>query len=309
MREFIVKAVQIQQYGSVDVLEVVDVPKPSATGNEVVVQVKSASINPGESKLREGMMGSFAPLVFPSGEGSDFAGIVNEAGSEATHFKVGDAVVGHTDQRASHAEYLAVSEDNLVLKPSLVSWEVAGSLFVAGTTAYASIRAVDVKPGDKVVISGAAGGVGSIAMQLAHLQAAEVYGIASEDNHDWLRSKGIVPISYSGDVLANIQAVVPHPDAFIDTVGKGYVKLAMDLGVKSERINTIADFAAAQQYGVKAAGSAQAATTKVLKELVDMVAVGSLEVPIAKTFPLGDVRGAYSFLESQHHRGKVVLLF
>jgi len=302
------KVVQFRQYGGIDVLEVVDVPKPRATGHEVVVQVKAAGINPGESKLREGMMRSFAALEFPSGEGSDFAGIVSEVGPDVRHFKMGDAVVGHTDKRASHAEYVGVSEDDLVLKPELVSWEVAGALFVAGTTAYASVQAVGLKPGDKVIVSGASGGVGSIAVQLAILRHAEVYGIAGEDNHDWLRSKGIVPISYSGDVRANIQAVVPRPDAFIDTVGKGYVKLAIDLGVKPERINTIADFAAAQQYGVKTAGSAQAATTDVLKDLLDRTADGSLEVPIAKTFRLEDVRGAYAFLESQHHRGKVVLL-
>jgi NADPH:quinone reductase-like Zn-dependent oxidoreductase len=254
------------------------------------------------------MMRSFAPLDFPSGEGSDFAGIVAEIGPDVTHFKIGDEVVGHTDKRASHAEYVAVGEADLVLKPKAVSWEVAGSLFVAGATAYASVRAVGLKMADKVVVSGAAGGVGSIAVQLARLQDAEVYGIASESNDEWLRSKGVMPISYSGDVSANIQAVVPHPDAFIDTVGKGYVKLAINLGVKPERINTIVDFAAAQQYGVKTEGSSSVAATEVLKELLDKVADGSLEVPIAKTFRLEDVRDAYTFLETQHHRGKVVLL-
>lgn len=302
------KAVRIRQYGDVDVLDVVDVAKPQAGDSGVVVHVKAASINPGESKLRQGLMRSFAPLDFPSGEGSDFAGVVSEVGPAVTRFKVGDEVAGHTDKRTSHAEYVAAGEDDLVLKPKGVSWEVAGSLFVAGATAYASVKAVGIQPTDKVVVSGAAGGVGSIATQLAKLRGADVYGIAGEQDHEWLRAKGVVPIDYNGDIFAAIQSAVPQPDAFIDTVGKGYVRMAIDLGVDPKRINTIADFAAAQQYGVKTDGSAAVAATQVLQELMDKVADGSLEVPIAKTFKMEDVREAYAFLETQHHRGKVVLM-
>jgi NADPH:quinone reductase-like Zn-dependent oxidoreductase len=253
-------------------------------------------------------MHSRFPATFPSGEGSDFAGVVKEIGADVTKFKVGDEVAGHTDNRASHAEYVVVSENNLVAKPKSVSWEEAGSLWVAGTTAYACVKAVGVKSGDKVVVSGAAGGVGSIAIQLAKLAGGEVYGIAGDHDHDWLKSLGIVPISYSGDVPAQIKSLVGTPDAFIDTVGKGYVKLAMDLGVAPERINTVIDFEAVEKYRVKSDGSAAAADNKVLEQLLTQIAEGVITIPIAKTFALKDVQEAFKFIDEQHHRGKVVLL-
>lgn len=302
------KAVQFKSYGGIDVLEVVQVDMPLAGPGDVVVQVKAASINPGEAKIRQGLMHNRFPATFPSGEGSDFAGVVNAIGPGVTKFKPGDEVVGHTDKRGSHAEYAVVSEDFITIKPQNVSWEVAGSLFVAGATAYASVRAVGTKDGDKIVVSGAGGGVGSIAVQLARLKGADVYGIAGEHDFEWLRSKGVIPISYDGDVLANIKESVSKPDAFLDTVGKGYVKMAIDLGVDPQRINTIADFAAVDEYGVKSEGSATASSIDVMEELVDDVSKGLLEVPIAKTFKLDEVREAFKFLEEEHHRGKVVLL-
>lgn len=302
------KAVRFRNYGGLDVLKIEDVDKPKVKDNEVLVRVKTAGINPGEAKIREGLMHNVFPATFPSGEGTDFAGIVEETGPDVTMFNTGDEVAGYTHKRGSHAEYVLVKEDNLVLKPKTVSWKVAGSLFVVGTTAYAATKAVNLKKGDKVIVSGAAGGVGSIAAQLSRYEGAKVYGIASDHDHQWLRSLDITPISYSGNVMDNIKSVVKKPDAFIDSVGKGYVKMAIDLGIKPDRINTIIDFGAAQEYGVKTDGSSVASSASVLKELLDMVASGTLELPIAKTFSLAQVKEAYDFLETEHHRGKAVLI-
>ena len=163
-----------------------------------------------------------------------------------------------------------------------------------------------MKPGETVAVSGAAGGVGSIAVQLAKRAGAEVIGIAGPANHDWLAAHGVKPVAY-GDGLAD-RLRKAGIDAFIDTHGGGYVKLAIELGVARDRINTIIDFAAAQQYGVKTEGSQAAKNAAVLAELAGLVAAGEMEVPIAATFPLADARAAFKLLEQGHTRGKIVLL-
>lgn len=300
------KAVRFDRYGGIDVLRVVDVPVPEPAHGQVQVKVKAASINPGEAKIRKGLFHSYWPATFPSGEGTDLAGIVTKIGPGVEGVATGDEVIGFTDTRASHAEYVIVEAQNLTIKPANVSWEVAGSLAVAGSAAYASMHAVALRPGDAVAVSGATGGVGSIVVQLARRAGAKVIGIASLANHEWLTAHMIKPVAY-GDGLAD-RLRKAQIDAFIDTHGGGYVKLAVELGVTPDRIQTIIDFAAVQEYGVKAQGSDTAKNAAVLAELAGLVASGDLEVPIAATFPLDDVRGAFEQLEKGHTRGKIVLL-
>jgi len=300
------KAVRFDRYGGIDVLKVVDAPVPEPAQGEVLVKVKAASINPGEAKIREGMFHNVWPASFPAGEGSDLAGIVTRVGIGVEGVTTGDEVIGFTHRRASHAEYVVVDAQNLTRKPANVPWEVAGSLAIAGSTAYASVRAVALKQGDSVAVSGAAGGVGSITVQLARRAGAGVIGIAGQANHDWLTVHGIKPVTY-GNGLANRlrQAAI---DAFIDTYGQGYVKIAIELGVAPDRINTIIDFAVAKQYGVKTEGSQAALNAAVLAELAGLIDAGELEVPIAATFLPGDVRESLKLLERGHTRGKIVLL-
>ena len=302
------RAVRFTQYGDVDVLDVVEVARPVAGPGEVLVRVRAAGINIGEAKIRQGLMAEQWPSTFPSGQGSDFAGVVAAVGSDVTGLAVGDEVIGFTDNRASQADDVVVEPDNLVPKPPDVPWAVAGSLFVAGTTAYAAVRAVSAGDGDTVVVAGAAGGVGSIAVQLATMNGATVVGLASEANHRWLRDHGVVPVSYGDGVVERINRVAGHVDAFIDTFGSGYVELAIELGVDPARIDTIADFAAVKRFGVKAEGNAAAADRRVLAELADLVATGKLEVPIAATYPLTEVGDAYRQLAGGHVHGKIVLL-
>jgi NADPH:quinone reductase-like Zn-dependent oxidoreductase len=197
---------------------------------------------------------------------------------------------------------------NLAPKPPNVSWEQAGGLFVAGTTAYAAVRAVNAKAGDTVVVSGAAGGVGSIAVQLARNAGAKVIGLAGQANQKWLSDHGVIPVLYGDGVEARIrEASGGKVDAFVDTFGGGYVEMATKLGVSANRINTVIDFAAAEKYGAKTDGSYAAANTAVLGELAQLIAEGRLEIPIAKVYPLSEVRDAYRDLEQRHTRGKIVL--
>jgi NADPH:quinone reductase-like Zn-dependent oxidoreductase len=303
-----VKAVRFDEYGGVDVLKVVDVPKPEPGPGQVLVQVKAAGINPGEAKIRDGLLHYRWPSTFPSGEGSDLAGVVAQTGPGVTGWSAGDEVIGYTDNRASHAEYVVAEEQNLTAKPAGLPWDVAGSLFVAGATAYAAVRAVAPTEGDTVVVSGAAGGVGSIAVQLARLDGATVIGLAGEVHHEWLTGHGVIPVAYGDGVADRIRQVAGKVDAFIDTVGGDYVELALSLGVVPARIDTIVRFDAVEKYGVKAEGNAAGASASVLAELAGLIAAGKLEVPIAATFPLSQVRQAYRLLEKGHIGGKVVLV-
>jgi NADPH:quinone reductase-like Zn-dependent oxidoreductase len=303
------KAVQFDRYGDIDVLKVVEVERPKPGAGEVLVRVKAAGINPGEGSIRRGLMRQLWPAHFPSGEGSDLAGVVEEVGKGVTEFAVGDEVLGFSNRRSSQAQLVVVPADQLTQRPSNVPWQVAGALFVAGTTAYAAVRAVAPAPGETVVVAGAAGGVGSLAVQLARLRGAKVVGLASEPHAWWLLAHGVIAVPYGRGVAQRVREAAGGPgDAFIDTVGDGYVDLALELGVSPDRIDTIADFAAAGKYGVKSEGNAAGASVRVLAELVQLVSEGKLDVPIAHAFPLTRVRDAYRELEGRHTLGKIVLV-
>lgn len=302
------KAVRFHEYGGIDVLRVEEVPRPVPGPGQVLVEVRAAGIQPGEVMIRQGARHGRWPATFPSGQGSDLAGVVVETGPQVRGFAVGEEVLGFTHNRASHAEFVAVEDVNLVSRPEGLAWDVAGSLYVAGTTAYASVFAVDPTPGDTVVVSGAAGGVGSLAVQLARRRGATVIGLASEPNHAWLAGHGVVPVEYGDGAAERIrQACGGKIDAFIDTFGEGYVELAVELGVRPERINTTRDWPAAAKVGARTYGEGAAACAVVVGELARLAARGQLEVPIARTYPLEQVRDAFRDLEQGHTHGKIVL--
>jgi NADPH:quinone reductase-like Zn-dependent oxidoreductase len=302
------RAVRFDQYGGLEVLKVVEVDRPIPGPKKVLVRVKAAGINPGEASIRKGLFAERWPSTFPSGQGSDLAGVVEEVGAEVKNVAVGDEVIGFSNNRSSQAELVVVEADNLVPRPRNVSWEQAGALFVAGTTAYAAVRSVALSAGETVVISGAAGGVGSIAVQLAKNAEARVIGLAGEANHQWLSEHDVIPVTYGDGVEERIRAASGRKvDAFIDTYGGGYVELALKLGVAKSRIDTIIDFAAAAKYGVKTEGNHEAANAEVLAQLAGLLAAGRLEIPIAGVYPLAEVREAYRELEQRHTRGKIVL--
>jgi NADPH:quinone reductase-like Zn-dependent oxidoreductase len=244
------RAVRFDRYGGIDVLQVGEVERPVPGPGEALVRVKAAGINPGEASIREGRMHERWPATFPSGEGSDLAGVIEEVGEGVELFTVGDEVIGFTNARASHAELVLVEEVHMTPKPPEVPWEVAGALPIAGMTAYAAVSAVAPASGETVVVSAAAGGVGSIAVQLARHAGATVVGLASEPHHRWLEAHGVIPVGYGEGVAERIrEASGRRLDAFIDAFGGGYVELAIELGVEPERIDTIIDFQTAKRYG------------------------------------------------------------
>ena len=304
------KAVQFDDYGGIEVLEVRDVPRPEPGPDQVLLAVRAAGINPSDAKIRAGLVREIFPATFPSGEGSDLAGVVEEVGAGVTGVAVGDEVIGYTDNRASHAECVLVEASNLTAKPANVPWEVAGALFVAGVTGVATVRTVAPTTGEAVVIAGAGGGVGVFAVQLAVRTGARVIAVASERHHAWLRDRGAVPVAYGDGVRERMtEAADDMPvAALIDLVGGRYVELALELGIARDRIDTIVDFPSIAKYGVKGEGGASAAGAATLGELAELVAAGDLVVPIQRTYPLEDVRAAFTELEAGHIAGKIVLM-
>jgi NADPH:quinone reductase-like Zn-dependent oxidoreductase len=304
------KAVEFDDYGNIEVLEVRDVARPKPGTDQVLVAVRAAGINPSEGAIRTGRVREIFPATFPSGQGSDLAGVVEEVGAGVKDVAVGDEMIGFTDNRASQAEYVLVEAANLTPKPAGVPWEVAGALFVSGVTGFATVRAVAPTADEAVVIAGAGGGVGVFSVQLAVRTGARVIALASERHHAWLRERGAVPIAYGDGVGERITAAAGGMPlgAFIDLVGGGYVELALELGIAKDRIDTIVDFPSIAKYGVKGEGGAAAASAATLAELAEALAVGDLVVPIQRTYPLDEVRAAFTELEAGHMAGKIVLI-
>lgn len=303
------RAVRFDRYGDVDVLYVADVPMPEATPGRVVVRVIAAGLNPGEIAVREGVFEARWPTTFPSGQGSDFSGVVAAVGSGVEDFAVGDAVLGWSDERGAQAEFVAVPADHLTPKPGGLPWDVAGALAVVGFTALSLRDAADATSDDTVVVSGAAGGVGILTVQLLRERGTRVVGLASPAHHDLLRRFGAVPLDYHGDGLADrIRAAAPDAvTALLDTHGGGYVDVGIELGVPAQRIATIIDFASAQRHGTTTTGQAASQSAERLAELAVLAADGELVVPIQARYPLSEVREAYRELAERHAAGKIVL--
>jgi NADPH2:quinone reductase len=303
------RTIRFDRFGGREVLHVDEIPTPSPGGGEVLVAVRAAGINPGEAAIREGLLAESAPSTFPSGQGSDLAGVVTAVGPGVDAWAAGDEVLGWSWARSSQASDVVVPADQLVAKRPELSWEVAGGLYVVGVTAYAAVRAVAPQAGEVVAVSAAAGGVGGLVTQLLVARGVTVLGIASEANADWLRVHGATPVAYGDGLVERLREAAPGGlDAFIDLHGPEYVTLAVELGVPVERIETIIAFAEAARVGAKSEGSGDATTQPILREVADLVGDGTITLEIVATYPLERVVDAYARLEEGHTRGKIVLV-
>jgi len=303
------RAVRFDCYGDRDVLYLADIPVPTPEPGEVLIQVRAAGINPGETNIRTGFLHDRFPATFPSGQGSDLAGVITAVGPEVTEFAVGDEVLGYSWRRSSHATHVVVPVTQLIPKPSQMPWDVAGSLYVAACTAYAAVRAVDPHDGETVAVSAATGGVGSIVVQLLARRGVRILGIASPDSDSSLTAHGAIPVHYGDGLPARLRAAAPRGiDAFIDLFGPDYVQLAADLDVPRNRIETTIAFTKATELDTKTDGSVSGSTREVLTEMADLVASGDIQIPIAAAFSLDDVTDAFALLEQRHTHGKIVLM-
>jgi NADPH2:quinone reductase len=303
------RAVRFDHYGDHSVLEVVDVEIGGPGPGQVLVEVRASGINPGEAAIRRGLLHEQHPATFPSGQGSDLAGIVVARAPDVTGFALGQGVMGWTWARAAHASHVCVPVTQLLPKPGALSWEVAGSLYVVAAAATAAVGAVAARAGETVAVSAAAGGVGTVVVQLLRTHGVRVLAITSPEHADWLRGHGAIPVLRGNGLDQRLQEAAPDGiDAFIDLFGPEYLELAVRLGVNPDRIETIISFAKAAEIGARAVGSEDATSVEMLTHVAGLVADGTLEIPIASTYPLDDVAAAFAELEARRTHGKVVLL-
>ncbi|MEU6717477.1 NADP-dependent oxidoreductase [Nonomuraea sp. NPDC046802] len=301
-------AVQFSEYGTPDVLRVVDVPPPTAGPGQVRLVVRAAGVNPIDWKILHGYMSQVMPLDLPGGLGSDVAGVVDQVGEGVTAFSVGDEVLG-ASITPSYAQFALAGPAALVAKPTSVPWEVAGTLAGAGITAWQALNLLKVARGETLLVHAAAGGVGTFAVQLAVDRGVHVIGTASEGNHEQLRSLGVEPVTYGKGLVERVRGISPQGvDAVLDASGRGEIPDSIELAGGPERVLSLVAFDAAGS-GIQihvtepGAGGPQA-----LADILALIKAGRLRVPIQRTYPLGEVAAALEVSQSGHLGGKLVLL-
>lgn len=292
------KAVRYDRFAGIDGIYLADLPEPVAGPGEVLVRVEAGALNPGALPALHGS--SYTP-------GRDLAGEVVAVGAEVHSFTAGDAVLGWLQSWDAHAQLVAIPAVQVVSKPEALSWDVAGSLYTTPMAGLGAIRAVEPRSGETIVISGASGGVGFTAAQLALRAGATVIGLTSPAHFDLLRHHGIEPVQYGDGEQDRIRTTVGRVDAFIDAVGGHYIDLAIALGVPLDRIDTVVDYRGAKEKGVKSLGTTDAGGTPALAELAALTATGDLHIPIAATYPLTSVQDAYRALADRKTHGRIVL--
>ena len=298
------RAVQFSHFGGPDVLEVVDLPEPHPAAGQVRIAVRAAGINPIDWKVRSGAMGGDLPQT----TGREVAGIVDEVGDGVTDAKIGDKVFGFAAGGGGAAQ-LALSSD-YALMPSSLDFAAAAALPVAVETAVRTLDLLGVGSGMTVLINGAAGGVGSAAVQIARARGARVIGTASENNHDYLRSLGAEPTTYGEGLVQRARELSPDGvDAALDAAGAGALPALVELTGSPDRVITISDFLGAQETGVEfSGGMGTSRAVHALSEIGDLIEAGEFTLPVSETFPLEQIAEAHELSQRGHVRGKLVLL-
>lgn len=302
------RAIMYTSFGGPDVLELQDIPEPHAGSDEVRVRVAAAGLNPMDWGIssKPDAAARFG-ITLPSGFGADFAGAIDEVGSNVKDFQIGDRVFGGALGHAV-ADYIVLntSTETLHHTPSDIPDVIASALPVAGLTADAALSVIGVTSGDTVLIGGAAGGVGTFAVQLAKLAGATVIGTGSEDSFDYLRTLGALPVTYGPGLADRVRQLAPHGvDAATALVGTETIDIALALGISPARISAIAA-GPNPPGGVHATGAAQA-SPGALDSITDAISSGKLTVPIAATFPIERTREAVTLQRGGHVHGKVVI--
>jgi NADPH:quinone reductase-like Zn-dependent oxidoreductase len=296
-------AALFNSYGGPEVMEIGEAPAPHAGAGQLRIAVRAASVNGIDWKFRSGSMAGMSPVSFPAIVGYDAAGVVDEVGDGVDGFSVGDEVFGLGS--STYAEHAVLT--SFVVKPTTVEWAQAAGLGVAGETAVRALDLLSVGAGSTVLIDGAAGGVGSVAVQIAVARGATVVATASKSNHNYLHDLGAIPIEYGDGLAERVGAAAPSGlDAVFDVVGKTPITELTALVSDPQQVVSIANFTATEA-GARVTTSATAANaTKALNEVATLAGEGRLSVEV-QTFPLAKVGDAHSLNQEGHVRGKLVL--
>ncbi|MCF3177414.1 NADP-dependent oxidoreductase [Streptomyces sioyaensis] len=298
------KAITFSEYGAPEVLRLSEVTTPEPGPGQVRIRVRAASVNPLDIKIRSGLMAKAAPARFPVIPGLDAAGVVDAVG-EGADAAVGDEVLGAA-VGGSYGEYALL--DRPVAKPRALSWEVAASLVTVGRTAFRVLQQLAVRAGQTLLIHGAAGSVGTVAVQLAAARGITVVGTVGEHDIERITALGATAVRYGDGWVERVQAAAPQGvDVVFDASGAGVLAGSVALTGDPGKVITIADMSAAQHDVRFSAGSADPADES-LSQLVQLAAAGALEVPVWRAYPLDQAATAHGDIEARRNRGKVVLL-
>lgn len=304
------KAISYSRYGGPEVLELGEVDDPRVGPDSVLVQVRAAAVNPVDWKCREGYLDSILQPVFPVIPGWDVSGVVVQPGPAVPEFAVGDEVIGYVREdvlsRGTFAEYVAAPARTLARKPRALSFEEAAGLPLVGLTAYQVLhRVLEVKRGETVLVHAAAGGVGSIAVQIAAHLGARVIGTASERNHDFVRGLGGEPVTYGEGLAERVRGLAPEGvDAVFDSVGGDALKVSANLLAPEGRLASITD-PEVVSYGGRYWFVRP--DPQDLQHLSDLADQGTVTVHVSETFPLDRAADAHRLNQEGRTRGKIVV--
>jgi NADPH:quinone reductase-like Zn-dependent oxidoreductase len=306
------KAAQIVDYGDKDVLQIHDIDRPSAGEGQVLVAVYAASLNPFDWKVRSGAMREFMKLELPATLGGDFSGVITEIGPGVTGWQVGQEVYGQataTGGQGSWAEYAPIKVENFSRKPENLSFAEAAAAPLVSVSAYqALVESLKLQPGQKILIHGGAGGIGSMAIQLAKHLGAEVATTVSEHDMEFVRGLGADTIvDYKNE---NFSDILKDYDAVFDTVGGETYQKSFNVLKSGGAILSMVelpDEALAKQHGVDAYSQQTRTTPDRLDAVRELLESGALKVYIDKTFPLDEAAEALEYLHTGSPKGKLVL--
>ncbi|MFF2202583.1 NADP-dependent oxidoreductase [Streptomyces sp. NPDC058145] len=304
------KAISYSRYGGPEVLEYGEVDDPKVGPDSVLVKVRAAAVNPVDWKCREGYLDQILAAVFPVIPGWDVSGVVVRPGASVPEFSVGDEVIGYVREdflsRGTFAEYVAAPVRTLARKPRNLSFEEAAGLPLAGLTAYqVLVKALEVKRGETVLVHAAAGGVGSLAVQIAAHLGARVIGTASEHNHDFVRGIGGEPVSYGEGLAERVRGLAPEGvDAVFDTIGGDTLKVSANLLAPEGRLVSIAD---PEVVGFGGRYHFVRPDAEDLRKLSELAEQGVVSVHVQEAFPLERAADAHRLNQEGRTRGKIVV--
>jgi NADPH2:quinone reductase len=299
-------------YGGPEVLSVVEVPTPMPGPGEVLVSVRAAGVNQADIKTYAGVWGT-DPAKLPIPLGFEVSGVVAAVGEGVEGFAAGDEVIAHP-VRGGYATEVLAAAGTVITKPAGLGWAEASGLMLTGTAAAHAITAAGIGEGDTVLVHGAAGGVGLVAVQLAILRGARVIGTAAPGQHALLADLGVVPVSYGDGLLDRVREAAPTGvDAALDLAGTDEaLDVSLALVADRGRIATIANFDRGPREGIRVLGAGgeegKDIRAAAAPELAELAASGRLQVFVEATFPLTEVVPAHELLASRKATGKIVLL-
>lgn len=300
------RAAAFRTFGGPEVLQVMELPAPVAGPGEVRVRVRAAGVQPFDAAVRAGWTPPGVTGDLPRIPGNEFAGVVDQVGEDVTGVSLGQEVLGFSLLN-SYAEYIVVPAGEVTPKPAGVPWEVAGALTAAVQTAELALDGLAVGAGDTLLVHGAAGAVGTAAVQIARSRGAVVIGTAREENHEHLRELGAVPVVYGDGLADRVRALAPGGvHAALDGAGGAALDVSLELVKDRDRIVTLVEHGKAAELGVQVVRGTR--TAERLGRYAALYAEGRLKFPVRRTYRLEQAADAHREIETGHGRGKIVLV-